>query len=120
MPIDNPGQAGVPVTTNTTGAGTAIATLSPGAAYKLVAVRFHLGSALAAAETLTITSDIGAGAVYDTVLFSSDLGTPDIRDVVVEFGDAYVFAAADDIVIALSANAGADIWGCQTIYELIQ
>jgi len=54
------------------------------------------------------------------VLFSSDLGTPDIRDVVVEFGDAYVFAAADDIVIALSANAGADIWGCQTIYELIQ
>jgi len=109
----------VPVTTNTTGTVTAIATLSPGAAFKLVAVRFNLASALAAAETLTVTSDINTGAAYDTVLYTQDLGTPDIRDLVIPFGDEYVFAAADDIVIALSANVGGDTWGCQTIHELI-
>jgi len=111
----------VPVTTNTTGVGVAIATLSPGAAFQLVQVRFNVstGAPLAAAETLTITTDIDAGAAYDTVLYSRDLGTTSINDVVIEFGKGYDFAAADDIVIALSANVGGDTWGCQTIHRLI-
>ena len=111
----------VPVTTNTTGTGAAIATLSPGAAFQLIQVRFYVstGAPLAAAETLTITADIDAGAAYDIVLFSSDLGTAGINDAVIEFGAGYEFAAADDIVIALSANAGGDTWGCQTIHKLI-
>jgi len=111
----------VPITTNTTGTNAALATLSPGAAFKLVAVRVHIstGAPLAAAETLTVTLDADAGAAYDTVLFSSDLGTAGINDVVIEFGEGYEFAAADDIVIALSANAGGDTWGCQTIHRLI-
>ena len=114
---------GVPITTNTTGTGAAIATLSPGAAFKFLGFRFNVstGAPLAAAETLTVTSDIAAGAEYDTILFTEDLGTPSINDVVVDFDDSkvYSFAAADDIVIALSANVGGDTWGCQTIHELI-
>ncbi len=111
----------VPVTTNTTGTGAAIATLSPGAAFQLVQVRFNVstGAPLAAAETLTVTADIDAGAAYDTILFTEDLGTPSINDVVIPFGEGYDYAAADDIVIALSANAGGDTWGCQTIHKLI-
>jgi len=113
----------VPVTTNTTGTGAALATLSPGAAFRLIAVRVNIstGAPLAAAETLTITADINAGAAYDTLLYDSDLGTAGINDAVVEFPDssAYAFAADDDIVIALSANVGGDTWGCQTIHELI-
>ena len=110
-----------PVTTNTTGTAAAIATLSPGVAFQLVAVRFNVstGAPLAAAETLTIMGDIDAGAAYDIVLFSSDLGTAGINDVVIVFGEGYEFAAADDIVIALSANVGGDTWGCQTIHRLI-
>ena len=110
-----------PIITPYTGTGTAIGTLAPGVAFRLLGMRFHLGSALAAAETLTVTLDDGVGGAYDTVLFSSDLGTPDIRDVVIEFprNSAYEFNAADQIVIALSANAGADTWGCKIIHELI-
>jgi len=110
-----------PVTTNTTGTGVALATLTPGAAYKLLAARLHIstGAPLAAGETLIITLDCGAGVEYDTVLFSSDLGTPGINDVVAIFGDGYEFVAADSIVIALSANVGGDTWGCQTLHKLI-
>ncbi len=111
---------GTSVITPTTGTGTAIATLAPGAAFHLDGLRFHLGSALAAAETITVTLDDGVGGAYDTVLFTQDLGTADIRDVVLDYeGKAYDFNAADQIVIALSANAGADTWGCKTIHTLL-
>lgn len=109
-----------PVTTPTTGNDAAIATLAPGAAFKLKGVRIHFGGALAALETLTVTLNAGDGGAYDVVLFSSDLGTAGIVDVVIEFdSDAYSFEDDDEIIIALSANAGADVWGCHTIHELI-
>lgn len=109
------------VITPYTGTGTAIGTLAPGAAYRLLGFRLHMGSALAAGETLTITVDDGVGAAYDVVLYSRDLGTDDVRDVVIEFPkeSAYEFNAADEIDIALSANAGGDTYGCKIIYELI-
>ena len=112
---------GATVTTNTTGTVAAIATLSPGAAFQLVQVRFNVstGAPLAAAETLTITGDINAGAAYDILLYSQDLGTAGINDVVIDFGEGYDFVAADDIVIALSANVGVATWGCQTIHKLV-
>ncbi len=108
-----------PTITSTTGTDTAIATLAPGAEFRLLGIRFHLGSALAAAETLTVTQDANAGAAYDTLLYSQDLGTADIRDVVLTFEDSDFYVSGDDIVVTLSANAGGDTWGCQTIHELI-
>ena len=111
---------GASTATPSTGTGTAIATLAPGAAFHFDGLRLHIGSALAAAEILTVTLDSALGGAYDTVLFSSDLGTPDIRDVVLEcIGKVYDFAAGDSIVIALSANVGADTWGCETVHTLI-
>ena len=110
----------VPVITPTTGTSAALATLDPAAAFKLLGIRIHLGSALAAAETLTVTLDANAGVAYDAVLFSQDLGTPDIRDIVIPFGnDEDFFVSGDKIVVALSANVGGDTWGCQTIHELV-
>ena len=103
---------------NTTGTTAAIVTLNPAADYHLLGVRFHLATALAALETLTLTLDADAGEAYDIVLFTLDMGTPDIRDVIIPFGgDEDFFVAGDQIVIALSANAGADVWGCTTTYE---
>lgn len=110
----------VPIITPTTGNDTTIATLNPGAAYKLLGIRIHFGSALAAAETLTVTLNANAGGAYDVVLFSSDLGTAGITDVVIAFGgDEDFFVAGDQIVVALSANTGSDVWGCETIHELV-
>jgi len=98
---------------------TAIATLAPGAAFRLLGVRIHFSGALAAAETLTITKNSTVDA-YDTLLFSLDIGTPDIVDVKIPFGDEDDFySASDEIVIALSANTANRVWGCDTIHELV-
>ena len=107
-------------TTPTTGAVAAVAILNPGADFHLMGIRFHLGSALAAGETLTVTLDANDGAAYDTALFSQDLGTAGTLDLVIPFGgEEDFFVAGDQIVIALSANAGGDTWGCQTIHEVL-
>ena len=109
----------VPVHTKTTGTGTAVATLTPGAAFKLLEIRFHLGSVLAAAETLTVIQN-AVGTAYDTSLLSEDMGTGGIVDLIKTFGkDEGFFESTDSIVIALSANTGGDTWGCQTIHELV-
>lgn len=108
------------VTTPTTGTGTAIATLAPGVAFHFSGFHLHIGSALAAAETLTVTLDALAGVAYDTPLYTLDMGTPDIRNISVEFeGKIYDLVAGDQIVIALSANAGGDTFGCQTKHYLL-
>lgn len=112
----------VPVITPTTGGAataTAIATLTPGAAFHLLGVRIHFSAALAAGETLTITRNSTTDA-YDTLLFSLDIGTPDIVDVKIPFGgEDDFYGATDTIVIALSANTGSKVWGCDTIHELV-
>jgi len=116
----SPEQKRVPVFTSTTGTGTAIATLNPGADFKLLGIRIHLGSALAADETLTVTLDANDGAAYDTVLYELDMSVGPVLDLVIPFGgDEDFFESGDQIVVALSANAGGDTWGCQTIHELV-
>lgn len=110
----------LPIHTYTTVVGATIYTLNPRAPFELLGIRIHVGSALAAAETLTVTLNCQRGAEYDTVLYTLDMGTPDIRDLVIPFGgDEDFFSTGDQIVIALSANAGADTVGCETIHELI-
>lgn len=114
------GTKGSRIITPTTGTGTTLANLTPGAAFHLLGVRIHIGSALASAETLTITNNSGTATAYDTVLFTLDMGTPDIRDVVIPFGgDEDFFGASDVIDIVLSANTGGDTFGCETIHELV-
>ena len=109
----------IPVKTPYTGTGAAIGTLNPVADYQLMGIRVHIGSALAAGETLTVTLDANDGAAYDVVLFTLDMGTPDIRDVVIPFGGKEdYFVSGDQIVIALSANAGGDTFGCEVTHQL--
>jgi len=113
----------VPVITATTdgeSGETAIATLTPGAAFRLLGVRIHFNGALAAAETLTVTCDDGTATAYDTPIFTLDIGTPDIVDVKIPFGgEDDFFASGDSIVIALSANTANRTWGCKTLHELV-
>jgi len=112
----------VPVHTHTTGTGATLANLTPGAAFRLLAIRINIstGAPLAAAETLTVTLNSGTAAAYDTILYTLDMGTPSINDLVIPFGgEDDIFEAADVIDIVLSANAGGDTWGCETIHELV-
>ena len=110
----------MPVFTRSTGTNTAIATLDPGADFHLLGIRLFVGSALAAAETLTVTLDANAGSAYDIVLFTLDMGTPDIRSIVIPFGgDEDFFVSGDKLVVALSANTGGDTWGCEIMHELM-
>ncbi len=112
-----------PLHLNSTGTGLTLRTLAPGAAFRLLGFRLHIstGAPLAAAETLTVTVVSGLGTTeYDVVLYSQDLGTASINDVDLDYeGEAKFFQAADAVVFALSANAGGDTWGCETIYELV-
>ena len=112
----------VPVHTHTIGTGTTLANLTPGAAFRLLAIRINIstGAPLAAAETLTVTLNSGDAAAYDTILYTLDMGTLSINDLVIPFGgEDDIFEAADVIDIVLSANAGGDTWGCETIHELV-
>ena len=107
------------IITPTTGNNTALATLDPAGDFHLLGIRVFVGSALASAETLTVTLDANAGAAYDIVLRTLDMGTPDIRSVMFHFGEGEdYFVSGDKIVVALSANTGSDTWGCETIHEL--
>ena len=109
-----------PLHLNSTGTGTTLRTLAPGAAYRLLGFRAHMGGALQAGEDLVVTFDSGVGGAYDTVLFTLDMGTPDIRDIVIPFGgEDDFYQAADAVVVTLSANANVITWGCETIYELV-
>ena len=119
VPTITRGTKGSRVITPTTGTNTALATLAPLADFKLLGIRIFIGSALASAETVTVTLDANAGSAYDIVLRTLDMGTPDIRSVMFHFGEGEdYFESGDQIVVALSANSGGDTWGCQTIHEL--
>lgn len=109
-----------------TGVGTTFKTLALSAPFKLLEVRFHLGSVLAATETLTLTRTSlvplhGPMLTYvDYVILSEDLGTLGAVDLVKTFGpEEGLFTKDDSIVPALSANAGADRWGLEILYELV-
>jgi len=112
-----------PLTWKDTGVGSAITTFIPGFPYKLLEVRFHLGSALAAAETLTLTRTAFGDesvAYYNVVLLSQDLGTAGILDLSLVFGpEEGYYTELDSIVSALSANTGGDRWGLEIVYEKV-
>lgn len=109
-----------------TGVGTAFNVFAPGAPFKVLEFRFHLGSALAAAETLTLTRTsllptLSPMLTYiNHVILTQDLGTTSILDLVRTFdSDEGFFTGNDSIVPALSANTGADRWGLEILYELV-
>ncbi len=111
-----------PLHLNSTGTGLTLRTLAPGAAFRLLGIRVHIstGAPLVAGETLEVTLDSNLGVEYDVVLFTLDMGTPAINDVVIPFGgEDDFYQAADSVVVTLSANGGGDTWGCETIYELV-
>ena len=108
-----------------TGVGATFKVLNPGAAFKILEIRFKT-AALAAAEDLTITKTNTNNAgnsrstYHDVILFSEELGDLGTLDMVKTFdADEGFMTETDSLVFALSANAGADRWGLEVVYELV-
>lgn len=94
-----------------TGSAAIAATVAPGKAWRLKAVRVHL-SAAGGADNLTVQVDAGAGAVYDTVLLTQDMTS--IVDLAWE--EDHLLAAGDRITVAW-ANGSARTYGLEVVYE---
>ena len=102
-----------------TGSAAIAETLAPKLKFRLIRVELHLDSAPAStAENFTVTLDAERGAAYDVLLFSQDLYTDAVQDLVVEFGKGYEFEANDEIDIAWT-NTPTETYGMRIVYELI-
>ena len=106
-----------------TGVSTTFKVFNPGAAFKLMEIRFKT-TALAAGEDFTITrtdvSQTSNAAYHDVILFFEELGDTGTLNLSLPFSsDEGFMTETDSLVFALSANAGADRWGLEVIYELV-
>lgn len=99
-----------------TGASAIAEALAPGVKFRLLRIELNL-SAAATQDTLTVTLDAGNGTAYDTILFSRAMGTGSVQDLVIPFGEKYVFEADDEIDIAWT-NTDARTYGGRYVYEL--
>ncbi len=103
----------------TTGSAGIDFAVKPKHQFRLIRVELHLDSAPASqAEDFTITLDAGDGSAYDVNLFTQDLFTTAVQDLVVEFGEGYEFEADDEIDIVWT-NTPTETYGLRVVYELI-
>jgi len=107
-----------------TGTSTIFKTFNPGAAFKILEIRFKT-TALAAGEDLTITKTNTVpgntnSTYHNVILLFEELGDLGTLNLVRTFdADEGFMTETDSLVFALSANAGADRWGLEVVYELV-
>ena len=94
-------------------------TFRPRAPFRLLRVEGNVDDTPTDSENFTITLDSGISAAYDTVLFSQDLSSGSIQDLIVIFGQGYEYEKGDEIDIAY-ANTGDDTVSIRAVYELLQ
>lgn len=95
------------------------ARIQPGAAFRLLRVEIHLDSTPASqAEDFTITLDAGDGDDYDVNLFTQDLYTTAVQDLVVIFGKGWEYESDDEIDIAWTNTPG-ETYGLRIVYEFV-
>ena len=99
-----------------TGAAALAVAVNPGVIFALNEIRVHL-SAVGAAGNLTVTIDNGAGAAYDTVVFTQDMTA--VTDLVWSPDIPLQLASTDHIDIAW-ANAGNKTYGIEILYTIIE
>ena len=98
-----------------TGSAAIAATIAPGKPFQLIGLELHLNSAPAASENLTVTKDAGAGAVYDTKLYSIDLSSGSVADLVKYFDVPIKCYHKDDEIDIAWVNTNTKTYGL-TVY----
>ncbi len=93
--------------------------LRPQAPFRLLRVEANVDDTPTDTESFTITLDSGISSAYDTILFSQDLASGSIQDLIVIFGLGYEYEKDDEIDIAY-ANTGDDTVSIRAVYELLQ
>jgi len=96
-----------------TGAAAIAHTLAPTTQFQLNEVRVHLDAGGAATD-LTITLTAAAGAAYNQVLLTQDMGG--VTDIILLPAQPHDFVAGDAIVVAY-ANGGAATYGLDVIWS---
>ena len=100
-----------------TGAGAIAETLVPGVAFRLLRIEVHWSAAPTTSQNITVTSDAGDGAAYDTLLTSRDPSADSLTDYVIEYGIGYEFEPDDGIDLAYTNTDARTISG-RFVYEL--
>ena len=99
-------------------AAIALSLVLPGTC-KLIQVRCHFSAAPVSAGSFTVTLNAGAGAAYDTLLYSRDPSVGSLTDLVIEFGDEHIYEANDEIDVVY-ANPDGRTYGVALVYELLR
>lgn len=98
-----------------TGAAAIAASLAPGEAFHLLGFELHLNAALSTSQDFTVTKDAGAGTAYDTELYSRDLGSDSVKDLIYYFDKPIKCYHKDDEIDFAYTNTDTKTYGL-TIY----
>ena len=99
-----------------TGAAAIAASLAPGEPFQLLGFELHLNAAPTTSQSFTVKKDAGAGAdVYDTLLYSRDLSSGSVTDLVYYFDTPVKCYHKDDEIDFAWTNTDTKTYGL-TIY----
>ena len=102
----------------TTASGDLTGTLAPKTPFRLLSIDAHVTATPNAGEDFTITKDAGQGVLYDTVLFSSDMGALSLTSLYNTFEGMEVFSPDDELDV-LHTNSQDDDWGVTITYQTV-
>lgn len=99
-----------------TGSAAINKTTAIAAAFKLTKILVHFDSAPTTSENLVVTLDSGAGAAYDTVLYSVDPSASSLTDIVYTPDGECSLVSGDEIKVAFT-NTDTVTYGVSIYYE---
>ena len=102
----------------TVASGDLSGTIAPKTPFRLLSVDIHVSATPNATELFTITKDAGQGALYDTVIFSSDLGGSSLTSLYNIFDGMEMFGADDELDI-FHTNSQDDDYGVTLTYQTV-
>ena len=93
-------------------------TVPSGGTYKLMSVSLNLNVAGTTSEAFTITLDANAGADYDVLLYTADLSTSGVTDLV-WMPDQPLYLEGGDAIDVAWANSELRTYGVQITMEAV-
>ncbi|KKK99701.1 hypothetical protein LCGC14_2630080 [marine sediment metagenome] len=102
----------------TVASGDLTGTLAPKTPFRLLSVDLHVTAAPNAGEAFTITKDAGQGVLYDTLIYSNDIGTAAVTSLYQTFEGIESFGADDELDI-FHTNSQDDDYGVTLTYQTV-
>ena len=102
----------------TTASGDLTGTLAPKTPFRLLSLDVHVTAVPNAGEDFTITKDAGQGVLYDTVIFSNDMGANSLTSLYNTFEGLEIFPADDELDV-FHTNSQDDDFGVTLTYQTV-